>query len=572
MLGSRWWTSVDNRRFVSIRATSRKAPPPARLGSPAVEERRVNRTATLTATVAAAGIVQLPTAAIVVALPTIHREFGTSIPELQWTVTAFMIPFSALLIAAGRLADIFGRRLVLFIGTALFAAGSALAAASPDVVPLIAGIALAGTGGALMMPSSMSILTNVFTGARRGFAIGMWGAATELVSGIGVLVGGILTGELDWRWIFGVDIAFAVLIVVLALRGAPESRDPTVSRDVDVGGVVLSAAALTSLTLALIQGATWGWGSTAVVALLVAAVVLFAAFAIDERRSSHPLVDFGFFRHRNFAGATIVIFVLDFSFGALLFFLPLYFQEILGYSPTEVGVLLLPLTGLMVVGSPLGGRVAARVGPRPPIAIGLALMAVAVYLISGLSLDTGYGSLWLPSAMMGFGVGFSLTPMNLAAMNAISRDHAGAASGMLVTLSGMGATLGVAVTGAIFNELQTERTVSQAKAAGVAVSRGKAQTLDGLLTGTPGARQSLHQLAGAKSAAVEHGVREAFVSALGTSLKLSAALIAAGLVLAIVLLRRTPADAAPPAVPVLGAPTPRPAPRPAMALEAHGPV
>ena len=223
-----------------------------------MEQRRVNRTATLTATVAAAGIVQLPTAAIVVALPTIHREFGTSIAELQWTVTAFMIPFSSLLIAAGRLADIFGRRLILLLGTALFAAGSLLAAPSPDIVPLIAGIAISGIGGALMMPSSMSILTNVFTGERRGFAIGLWGAATELVSGVGVLVGGILTGQLDWRWIFIVCIAFALFVAVLALRGAPESRDPTVSRDVDVGGVALSASALTALTLALIQGATFG--------------------------------------------------------------------------------------------------------------------------------------------------------------------------------------------------------------------------------------------------------------------------------------------------------------------------
>ncbi len=149
--------------------------------------RPTSRPLTLTAVVAAAGIVQLPTAAVVVALPAIHAEFGTSIAELQWTVTAFMIPFSAFLIAAGRLADVFGRKRFLLLGTALFAAGSVLAAAAPGIEVLIAGIALAGSGGALIMPSSMSMLTNVFTGERRGTAIGMWGAATELVSGIGVL-------------------------------------------------------------------------------------------------------------------------------------------------------------------------------------------------------------------------------------------------------------------------------------------------------------------------------------------------------------------------------------------------
>ena len=205
---------------------------------------RAARTETLIAMVCAAGIVQLPTAAIVVALPTIHTEFDASLAELQWTVTAFYIPFSALLIAAGRLADVFGRRRMLLLGAALFAVGSAIAAAAGDVQLLIAGIALSGIGGALLMPASMSLLTNVFTGARRGFAIGMCGAATELVSGIGVLVGGLLTGELSWRWIFIVNIVFAVVIVVLALRATPESRDPNAPRRVDIPGALLTATGL----------------------------------------------------------------------------------------------------------------------------------------------------------------------------------------------------------------------------------------------------------------------------------------------------------------------------------------
>jgi EmrB/QacA subfamily drug resistance transporter len=406
--------------------------------------RATSRRQTLAATVGAAGIVQLPTAAIVVALPTLHAEFDASIAELQWTVTAFYIPETAFLIAAGRIADIFGRRLMLLIGAALFAAGALIAAAAGSAGVLIAGIAISGAGAALLMPASMSILTNVFTDARRGMAIGMWGAATELVSGVGVVVGGVLTGALSWRWIFIVCAAVVALVALAAWRGAPESRDPHASRKVDLPGVALLATAVTALTLALIQGAAWGWGSVAILALLAAAVTLFATFVIAERRASQPIISFEFFRRRNFAGATIVIFAIDFSFGALLFFLPLYFQEVLGYSPVEAGVLLLPLTGLMVAGSPLGGRVAARMGPRPPIVVGLALMASAVFWISTLTLDTAYADLWLPTAMVGFGIGFSLTPMNLAAMNAVSRHHAGAASGMLVTLSGLGATLGVA--------------------------------------------------------------------------------------------------------------------------------
>jgi EmrB/QacA subfamily drug resistance transporter len=511
--------------------------------------------------VCAAGIVQLPTAAIVVALPTIHAEFDTSLTELAWCVTAFYIPFAALLIAAGRLADVYGRRRMLFLGATLFAAGSAIAAAAPDAQLLILGIALSGIGGALLMPSSMSLLTNVFTGAKRGFAIGMWGAATELVSGAGVLLGGILTGQLSWRWIFVVNIAFSILIVTLAWRGTPESRDPTAPRRVDIPGALLTATGLTAITLALIQGAAWGWDSAAIITLLVGGVVIFVAFGIVERRTENPLVNFDFFKRRNFTGATTTIFVIDFSFGAMLFFLPAYFQEILGYTPTETGALLLPLTGLMVVASPLGGKFAARVGPRPPIVIGLTLLLISIFWISTLSLETDYADLWVPTAIMGFGIGFSLTAMNLAAMNAVSRDHAGAASGILVTLSGLGATLGVAVTGAIFAELQTQRTVDLVGDSGVTIGRDQAQELEGVLAGTPGAQHTLDKLAGSDTGGVEHAVREAFVSALGTSLKISAALVLIGILLAIALLRKSePADAE--AIDELApSVTPRPAPR-----------
>ena len=519
------------------------------------------RTQTLVAMVAAAGIVQLPTAAIVVALPTIHAEFDASLAELQWTVTAFYIPFAAFLIAAGRLADVFGRRRMLVGGAALFAGGSAIAAAAPNAQVLIAGIALSGIGGAMLMPASMSLLTNVFTGERRGFAIGMWGAATELVSGAGVLVGGLLTGELSWRWIFIVNIAFSILIVLLALRATPESRDPSAPRRVDIPGALLIVTGLTAITLALIQGASWGWGSPAIIALLVGGLATFVVFGFVERRTANPLVNFDFFKRRNFLGATTTIFVIDFSFGALLFFLPEYFQEILGYTPTETGLLLLPLTGLMVVGSPLGGRIAAQVGPRPPIVVGLVGMLVAIYWISTLTLATDYAELWVPTSIMGFGIGLALTPMNLAAMNAVSRDHAGSAAGLLVTLSGLGATLGVAVTGAIFSELQTQRTVDLAGDAGVQVSRDQALELEGVLAGTPGAKHTLDSLAGSDTSAVEHAVREAFVSALGTSLKISAALVLVGIVLAVALLRRSePADARR-SDQVIASVTPRPAPR-----------
>jgi EmrB/QacA subfamily drug resistance transporter len=510
------------------------------------------------AVVAAAGIVQLPTAAVVVALPTIHAQFGTSLEELQWVVTAFYIPFSAFLILFGRLADIFGRRRLLITGCTVFAAGSAISALAPGTPALIAGIALAGIGGAMMMPSSMALLTAVFTGESRGPAIGMWGAATELVSGIGVLIGGVLTGLLSWRWIFWLDLAVAVVIAVLAVARAPESRDPKASRQVDVVGALLSVTALTCLTLALIQGTSWGWGSAAIVALFVAAAVAFAAFAMVERRSQQPIVDFSFFRKRNFTGAVSTVFVIDFAFGALLFFLPMYLSEILSYDAVMTGVLLLPLTVLMVVASPLGGRIAESTGPRPPIVVGLLMMAGSVLWISGMDTQTTYADLWLPTALLGFGIGIALTPMNLAAMNSVPQSHAGGAAALLVTLSGLGATLGVAVTGAVFNGLQIRQTVADVTAAGFPIDTATAEQLDGALAGSAAAQQTLQQVAGSDTAAVEEALREAFVDALGTSLKLSAVLILCGAVLAVLLLRRS-ATVEPGTAPgPVGSITPRP--------------
>ncbi|MGH9278408.1 MAG: MFS transporter, partial [Acidimicrobiales bacterium] len=344
-------------------------------------------------------------------------------------------------------------------------------------------------------------------------------------------------------------------------------------RTVDIPGVILSAAGLTTLALALIQGATWGWTSTKILALFAAAVVSFVAFAIVELRSANPLIDFGFFRRRNFTGAVLALFVIDFSFGALLFFLPSYFQEILDYSAVKAGVLLLPMTALMVVASVVGGRVAAKGDARTPIAIGLFLMGVGTFWISTMTTDTTFSTLWLPTLVAGWGVGFAITPLNLAAINSVSKEHTGSASGILVTLSGLGSTLGVAVTGGLFQQLLLNRTVSYAHDAGITITKAQASNLDGVLSGAPTGTATLQQVAGANSAALENAFREAYVSALGTSLKIAAVLLAAGIVVTIALMRKAaPADTGP-TTPVPAPPT-RPAPRlprPAPAA-AGGPV
>lgn len=420
------------------------------------------------------------------------------------------------------------------------------------------GIAIAGIGGAVLMPASMSILTDVFRGPRRGLAIGLWGAATELTSGIGILFGGLLTGAISWRAIFVSTLAVALVIIYLTVRGAPESRDPEAPRTIDYAGAVISAVFLAALSLALIQGPAWGFGATPTVALFAVSALAVVAFVIAERRAPFPIADFDLMRRRNFAGSMAVIFVLDFAFGAVLFFLPLYLQEMLGNSPLETGVLLLPLTGLMVLGSPLGGRIAGSVGPRPPIVVGLGCMAAGVFMTAQLTVDTTFADLLVPTSLLGFGVGLALTPMNLAAMNAVSRDHAGTASGMLVTLSGLGATLGVAVTGAIFNELEAQKTVELAARVGGVLTETQARQLDGLLAGTPGADAALESTAGITSAQALDVVREAFVGALSSGFMISAILVLAGLVMTLVLMRKEDPVDSPEAPAPVGAPALRP--------------
>ncbi|MBB3036984.1 MFS transporter [Hoyosella altamirensis] len=513
---------------------------------------------TLAATVGAAGISQLPTAAIVVALASIHHEFGTSLEALQWTVTAFLIPYTALMIVAGRVADVFGRRLILLAGTGAFVGGSALAALSVGAPMLIGSIAVAGAGAAAMIPSSMSVITDVFFDAQRAVAIGLWGGATELVSGVGILIGGLLTELVGWRAIFLVCILIGVAILATVVLATPESRDPHASRHIDYLGAAVSVFLLSALSLALIQGPSWGFGAPSTIALFALAAAAAVVFVVVELRVPFPIIDFSLLRRRNFAGSLVVIFALDFSLGALLFFLPLFFQQMVGYSAIFTGIVLLPLTGLMVLGSPLGGKIAAKVGPRPPIVVGLGLMSIGIFLMTRMTTETTVAQLWLPTAIIGFGTGLALTPMNLAAMNAVNPERAGAASGLLVTLSGLGATMGVALTGALFNELQANRVVTLLAGMDTTVTEAQARNLTGLLADTSRARAELDQTVGVGESEAVEVVREAFVSALNSSLFISVALVGVSVLLTVLVMRKEPAapeDLGPP----IGAPPFRPA-------------
>ena len=501
------------------------------------EERGTGTTRLLFGMALASGITSVPSAAIVLALPTLHKQFDASLTELQWTVTGYLLAYSAFMIAAGRLADVFGRKKLLIIGTSVYAAASVVGALADSALMLIVSLIVVGAGAAVLTPGSLAIVTNAFRGGRRAMAVGVWGAASALFSGFGPALGGFFTDELSWRWIlwFNVIIAAGILFGV---RGGEESRDETVSSRIDVTGLVLSVAGLAAIVLALNEAPTWELTSPKVLGLLVGGALLLAAFAVVERRVREPLIDLAMFAHRNVTGASVVVFVLNFAFGAVLFFIPLYLQEFLGYDPLEAGFLLLPASATMMIGMPLGARLFDRIGPLPPIVGGMAISGVGMLLLSGIDESTEYSDLWFPLGLEGLGLGVALTPMNLAALNAMPRRVHGAVGGILAMLSGLGGTFGVAVSGAVNESLQHDRTVSNAADAGVTISESTATTLDGLLSGTPSATTALNSFPADQRATVTNAVHEAFTSALGTTMLLSFGVTVVGIILALLLIRR----------------------------------
>ncbi len=384
-----------------------------------------------------------------VALPSIQRDFDASLAALEWTVNAYTLSFAVLLITGGRLGDIFGRRRVFLLGVIVFAAASATIGFAPTEGWLVASRAVQGIGAALMMPGTLSIISDAFPPHERGKAIGTWAGVSAIALGLGPVLGGWLTEDFSWRWIFFLNLPVAAGAVVVTLFAVRESRDETVSRRIDYPGIAALTVGLTALVLALVEGNQWGWGSARILALLAAAVVALGAFVVIERRSPAPIVDFAFFRSRTFLGANIVAFAVSFAMFAMFFFIALYLQNILGYGPLETGLRFLPTTIVVMIAGPIAGRATDRIGSRPLMISGLVLIAISLLWQSRVEVDTTYGYLLPAFVLMGLGMGLVMSPMSTAAMNAVDRTKAGVASGTLSMSRMVGGTFGVAVLGAL---------------------------------------------------------------------------------------------------------------------------
>jgi EmrB/QacA subfamily drug resistance transporter len=484
------------------------------------------------------GATSIPTSVVAVALPRIHSEFNASISELQWTLTAFNLTFSSLLIVAGRLSDVFGRRLFFLAGSVIFGLAALGASLAPNVLFLIIGVAVMGVGAAMLTPASLSILRQTFEADELGTAIGVWGTVGTIVAGIGPALGGILT-DWEWRSVFWINVPIAALFFVLALTSTPESRDPDAERHVDSLGLSLLVAGLTSVSLALIEGQTWGWTSAPTLVLFVAGVVLLVAFGLVEPRIRNALVDFALFRRRNFLGANVTLFALNFVLAALLFFLPLYLQELLGYSPLKSGLLLLPLSATMAITLLTGGAIADRIGTRIPITAGLLLTAVGSYLLTRLTPTADYGNMWPAMLVLGAGLGLTITPLNMAAITAVSRARAGLAAGILTTIGGLGGVFGVALSGGIFQQQQDTKMDDLLAQDGLHIGNGTERELLGILSGSSQALAELKTFPRSAQATITSAVHDSFVFGISNVMWLSAGVALACAVFTAIVMRPT---------------------------------
>ncbi len=466
-------------------------------------------------------MVMLDNTVVNVSLPSIQRDLHASLSALEWTVNAYTLTFAVLLVTGGRLGDIFGRRRFFLFGVVVFGLSSAAIGFAPDDTALVTFRAVQGIGAAFMMPATLSIITQAFPAEQRGMAIGTWAGVSAMALAIGPVLGGFLTESVSWRAIFFINPPIAVGAVGVTLFAARESRDEGVEKTVDFLGIGAITLGLTTLVLALVEGNRWHWGSPAVISLFVISVVSLVGFIFIERHVRAPMIDFRFFRSRTFLGANLVAFFVSFAMLAQFFFLALYMQNILGYSPLQAGIRFLPSTVLIIIMGPLAGRLTDRVGPRPLVTAGLLTVSSAVLIQSRITVHSSYLVLLPGFVLMGIGMGLTMSPMSTAAMNSVDRTKAGAASGVLSMFRMVGGTFGVAIMGALITTIGRSKIDASLPHVPAAARSTIANSLGGGgVTGHHAAPQ------------IVAAVRDAYVSSLSTGLLIGASVTLVGAMLA----------------------------------------
>ena len=394
-------------------------------------------------------MIMLDNTVVNVALPAIERDLHVSISSLEWVVTAYALTFAALLITGGKLGDLYGRKRIFIVGIAVFTLSTLACGLAPSAGFLIGARAVQGVGAALMNPASLSIITATFAPRERGQAIGIWAGVSAMALAIGPLVGGLIVDNINWNWIFFINVPVGVLGIAVSQYAIRESRDTSHEQSIDLPGLALSGAGLFAVSYALIEGNRHGWTSPEILGLFAAAAALLVAFVLVEHFQRLPMLDLSLFKIGSFTGANLVAMLVSLGMFGVFFFVSLYIQNILHFSPTKAGASFLPMTLLIILVAPMAGKASDRIGSRWLMGGGMTLVGISLLLYQRVGLHSTFWTL-LPAMLLG-GVGMALTmsPMTAAAMGSVTVDKAGVGSGVLNSFRQLGGSLGIALMGAI---------------------------------------------------------------------------------------------------------------------------
>jgi EmrB/QacA subfamily drug resistance transporter len=414
----------------------------------------VNRTWILVAVALATFMTYLDNNIVNVAIPVIERDLHLSTAGLEWVVSSYILVFASLLLAGGRLADVYGRKRLFVVGLSIFTIASLIAGLAGSVDVLVAARAVQGLGAALVTPTTLAIISATYHEPReRNMAVGIWSAVGALALAVGPLLGGLISDHLSWGWIFFINVPVGIGTLVLGSWAIRESRGGDVPQRLDLPGVALSALALFGLTYGLIEGHDRGWTSAIILGAFGLAALLGLAFVIREQRTSEPMVAMALFRERVFASGLVALVMWGFGIFGIYFFTSLYLQNVLGFSPTEAGAAFVPMALLMAAGAVVSERVARRIGAFRSVGLAMLLMAVGIASVSLLGADATFWQLMPSFAVIGIGGGLTV-PLTATVLSAMPRDEAGVASGIFNASREVAGLFGITVIGAILTARQ----------------------------------------------------------------------------------------------------------------------